>query len=208
VAGLDPETGKVYWTEPHPAKGKKQMTPAVTITTPRVVGDRVYVSSAYDGMLALQFAGDNPVPTIAWRAEDIFPKSPEKLPTLMSSILARGDHLYGIEASAGKVQCLDAATGKQVWDDAGLFKGKDALFGTAFWVETGDKVYTLTDEGDLVVLSLSPKGYTELARAHVIEATHAARGRKVVWAHPAFAGQCLFTRNDREMVCISLAKSQ
>jgi hypothetical protein len=32
------------------------------------------------------------------------------------------------------------------------------------------------------------------------------KGQKVVWMHPAFADKCVFARNDREIVCISLAK--
>ena len=31
-------------------------------------------------------------------------------------------------------------------------------------------------------------------------------GRKVVWAHPAFAERCVFARNDEEVVCYSLAR--
>jgi outer membrane protein assembly factor BamB len=26
-----------------------------------------------------------------------------------------------------------------------------------------------------------------------------------VWSHPAFANQCVYMRNDKEMVCVSLA---
>jgi outer membrane protein assembly factor BamB len=30
----------------------------------------------------------------------------------------------------------------------------------------------------------------------------------VVWSHPAFAGKCAFARNDRELVCVSLAEEE
>ena len=30
-------------------------------------------------------------------------------------------------------------------------------------------------------------------------------GRKVVWSHPAYADKCVFARNDKEIVCASLA---
>jgi hypothetical protein len=73
-------------------------------------------------------------------------------------------------------------------------------------VWNGDKVYAQTDLGDLIVCRLSPKGYEELSRAHVIDATFSTRGRRVVWAHPAFADRCMITRNDKEIVCVSLAK--
>jgi hypothetical protein len=31
-------------------------------------------------------------------------------------------------------------------------------------------------------------------------------GHKVVWSHPAYADQCVFARNDKKIVCASLAK--
>jgi hypothetical protein len=27
----------------------------------------------------------------------------------------------------------------------------------------------------------------------------------VVWSHPAFAGKCVFVRNDKEIICVSMA---
>ena len=59
--------------------------------------------------------------------------------------------------------------------------------------------------GDLILAELSPKGYREISRAHLLEPTHAARGRDVVWSHPAFAHRCVFARNDKEIICVSLA---
>ena len=32
-----------------------------------------------------------------------------------------------------------------------------------------------------------------------------AFGRDVVWSHPAYADKCVFARNDKEIVCASLA---
>jgi outer membrane protein assembly factor BamB len=44
-----------------------------------------------------------------------------------------------------------------------------------------------------------------LAKAHVLELTHSAKGRKVVMAHPAFADRRVYFKNDKEIVCVSLA---
>jgi hypothetical protein len=55
-----------------------------------------------------------------------------------------------------------------------------------------------------VIADLTPKGYKEISRAKVIEPTQANSGRDVVWSHPAFAHKCIFVRNDREIVCVSL----
>lgn len=52
---------------------------------------------------------------------------------------------------------------------------------------------------------LSPTGYEEIDRAKLLEPTNKMAGRPTVWCHPAYAGKCVFVRNDVEMVCYSLA---
>ena len=62
------------------------------------------------------------------------------------------------------------------------------------------------EKGDLIIAKLSPKGYEEISRANLIEPTNFARGRKLVWSHPAFANKSIYLRNDKEVRCYSLAK--
>ena len=53
---------------------------------------------------------------------------------------------------------------------------------------------------------LSPTGYQEIDRTHVIDPDNPMPGRLVVWSHPAFANRKMFVRNDHEIVCVSLAR--
>jgi outer membrane protein assembly factor BamB len=205
LAGLNPVTGEVYWRHKHPEQGKIQQKPTVTIATPKVVGDRVYISSAYDGLLAVKLAKDKPTAEIAWR-EEVGLRDEHPLRILMTSIHVRGDHLYGIASDTGEVFCAETKAGKGVWRSKALFGGKAAVFGSAFWVERGDRVFCFTDAGDLVILKLTPEKYEELGRAHILDPVGADRGRKVIWAHPAFANKAMIVRNEKEIVCISLAK--
>ena len=69
----------------------------------------------------------------------------------------------------------------------------------------GDKWVLFNERGELILARMSPQGYQELSRAKVIEATGDAFGRPVVWTHPAFANRRVYVRNDREIVCVSLA---
>lgn len=205
VASLDPETGKEYWRHLHPPQGVEVARPGVAISTLKVVGDMVYLSNYYHGALALRLAKDKPAADVVWRAKSNYPKKPDTLNTIMTSLLHHDGHLYGL-CMQGEMKCLKADTGEVVWTDDTLLGGKPAVFGAASWVYSGDKVLCLTDAGDLVTLKLSPKGYEETSRTHLIEPTQGSAGRKVTWAHPAFAGGRLYARNDKELICVELVK--
>ena len=57
-----------------------------------------------------------------------------------------------------------------------------------------------------IIAMLSPEGYQEIDRgAKVIEPTHNVSGNLTVWSHPAFANRSLYYRNDKEILCYSLA---
>ena len=68
----------------------------------------------------------------------------------------------------------------------------------------GDRFFIFNEKGDLIIARLTPKGYEEISRAHILEPTNVMPGRPVVWSHPAFANKCVYARNDKEIVCISL----
>ena len=48
--------------------------------------------------------------------------------------------------------------------------------------------------------------YDELSRTKLLDPVGTGLGRAIVWSHPAYAMQCVFARNDQEIVCFSLAK--
>jgi len=69
----------------------------------------------------------------------------------------------------------------------------------------GKRFWVFNDQGELFLAEFTPKGHKVLTKAKVIEPAEEARGRTVVWSHPAFARKCVFVRNDKELVCVSLA---
>ena len=86
--------------------------------------------------------------------------------------------------------------------------GEEERWGNAFLIPQGNRCFLFNEKGDLIIARLTPKGYEETSRAHVIEPTNrmaAPPGRRVIWSHPAFANRCVYARNDRELVCVSLA---
>ena len=65
----------------------------------------------------------------------------------------------------------------------------------------------LYEDGELLLLDqLNPEGHNIAGRWQLLDPTSSSFGRKVVWSHPAFARKCVFARNDKEIICVSLAK--
>ena len=58
----------------------------------------------------------------------------------------------------------------------------------------------------MIIAKLTSEGYQEIDRAKFLDPTNECFGRSVVWSHPAFANKCVFVRNDKEIVCYSLAE--
>jgi outer membrane protein assembly factor BamB len=203
INALDPKTGAVYWSQPYLAKGKLQR-PAVSIATPVCQGDLLYVSTFYHGGLMLRLDKDKPGASALWRGKDDDPpRKAVSLHALSSTPVLKDGHLYGI-CGQGELRCQKADTGEQVWESDAIW-GDKALFGTAFLAPQGDRFVIFNDAGYLILAKLSPKGYQEIDRAKLLDPTYDARGRTVVWSAPAFADKCVFVRNDKELVRVSLA---
>jgi hypothetical protein len=105
------------------------------------------------------------------------------------------------------LRCLRAATGERVWEDLTATRGGvEARWANAFLVKHEDRFFLFNELGNLLIARLSPKGYEELDKAHLIEPTGRAAGRDVVWSHPAFANRNVLVRNDKEIASFSLAE--
>lgn len=71
--------------------------------------------------------------------------------------------------------------------------------------EKGHRSFLFSERGDLIIAKLTPEKYEEVSRARLIEPDNRDPGRHVVWSHPAFANKSIYARNDKEIVCVSLA---
>jgi outer membrane protein assembly factor BamB len=208
LAGLAPDSGKTLWSIAHPTKI------GMSITTPAIEGNRLAVSSQYEGALMLQFKPGATTPEILWQAST--GGSPEKewktkgFNTVFSTVLLRDHFMYGVSLY-GEMCCLDGNTGERLWTTlvptSGGTQPKDRWC-SAFMVPHRDRVFIFNEKGDLILTRLSAKGYEEISRAHIVEPdmpSDGSGGRKVAWAHPAFANRCVYVRNNQELICVSLA---
>ena len=100
-------------------------------------------------------------------------------------------------------------TGERVWETLqATTGGEPARWANAFLVTNGDRFLLFNEKGALISAKLSPTGYQEISRAHVIEPTNPDPGRLVVWSHPAFANRRVYARNDKEIICLDLSSNR
>jgi hypothetical protein len=117
--------------------------------------------------------------------------------------MAIGNIVYGMDQS-GEMIAFDIATGDRLWETSKPVSRRPQGSGTAFIVRSGDFFYLFNELGEIVVAKMTPKGYEEISREKIIDATNNAFGRDVVWCAPAFANGCLYVRNDEKLICVPL----
>jgi outer membrane protein assembly factor BamB len=192
---LDPKTGKVYWTA--------ALKPFVgmAIAAPRK-WESYLLASNFGVAALLKLDNDKPGTEIQWRGE---PKNAIYSANVTPFI--DDGTIYGCDIETGALMGVDLKEGTRLWQTtAATFGGPGrARYGTAFVVKNGDRFVLFNEKGDLILANLTRQGYEELGRQHVLEATNVVFDRSVVWSHPAFANRCLYARNDKELVCVSMA---
>ncbi|MBI3879262.1 MAG: PQQ-like beta-propeller repeat protein [Verrucomicrobia bacterium] len=200
VSSLVPETGKVLWEEPF------QIRSGLSIATPVLRDNLLFVTAFYSGPMMLKLDAKRPAASILWRGKSNSEQLTDGLHCLIPTPVFDGKNLYGV-CSYGQFRCLDAQTGERLWETQAVTKEK-ARWATAFLVHNGDRYFINNDRGELIIAKLSPKGYEEISRTHLIAPTSACGGRrelgKVNWVHPAYANRHLITRNDEEIIRVSL----
>ncbi|KAF0179028.1 MAG: pyrrolo-quinoline quinone repeat-containing protein [Limisphaerales bacterium] len=198
--GLDPETGRVFWSIPASIRS------AVSITMPRQLGDLLYVTSFYNGSLMVKLDAQRPGAEVLWATKKISEKDTTHLNALMTTPFLEAGHLYGV-CNHGQFRCLEAATGRRVWEDRAMVtKGEELESANAFIVKNGSRFFLCAENGDLIIATLSPTGVKELSRTKLLAPTLSYQGRDVVWSHPAFANGHVIARNDKELVSVDLRK--
>ncbi len=192
INGLEPET---YWSVPLDANY------AMGIATPRQLGPYLFAGGIVNKSVLLKLGTDQPTAEVVWRGA-----RGKGIGPVMVTPFLEGDYLYGVDGK-GELRCVRLATGEQLWTTyaATTPTGRPTHSACAFLVKHGDRFFLPSETGELIIARLTPEKYDEICRAKIIEPTGVAFGRSVWWSHPAFAQRCIFARNDKELVCLSLA---
>lgn len=194
--GLNPRTGEVYWTVPlKPNYG-------MSITVPRKIGSLLFASGIGRVGVMYQLNDSQPGLKPLWKGT-----TKSAVYSANSTPFLDDGMIYGADCHNGTLIAARIEDGERLWETQAPTSGgnRRAGHGTAYLVKHRDRYFLFSETGDLILAKLSPESYKEISRFHVLEPTNDAFNRNVVWSHPAFSQRCVFARNDKEIVCVSLA---
>ncbi len=178
VKAYDPKDGKEIWVV--------EGVPKWVSPTPVVVGGLLFVASnGLDNdnfMMAVRPGGRGNVTrnNVAWRYVRNISSA--------SSPVVVGDHLFAVR-SGGIMVCLDAKTGKLIWQERLPAPGDYY----ASLVAGDGKIYAISEEGIATVIAAKP--VYELLSRNVM-------GERCM-ASPAVSDRQIFIRSDESLFCIS-----
>ena len=178
IACFDPYTGKMFWRIPY------RVTYGVSIATPIIAGDLIFVSGYWEGAKAIRLGRTLETARLVWE-ENRF------LRGLMAQPLHRGGYGYLLDKRHGLV-CFRLKDGRKVWTDGNRLTPRERNpQATMVWIGRTDHILALNAKGELVHARLTPAGYDEIDRVPLVGPT---------WAHPAYSGQAVFARDDQKIV--------
>ncbi len=151
---------------------------SVNAATPIVVGDDVFLSSAYGAGAARLTLGGAPEPELVWRTD--------RMRNKVSGCTLFEGHVYGFDESL--LKCLSFEDGSERWRVRGLGMGAVAV--------AGERLLVLSSDGELLVAEATPREFRELSRAKVLEGG-------VYWTSPVLLDGRIYCRNSLgSLVCL------
>ena len=186
VLGIDPDSGKNLWSYPF------ETDYGCNTASPVAIDGGVFISSGENhGSVLLDVKKLNGTYAVSERWKSLDSKSVMRNEWQTSIVV--GEHLYGFDnvGAAGPVShfsCIEAKSGKPVWQKSRFGKGNLVYADGKFWLTT--------IEGELVIAKADTDGFQELSRATLVE-----KNRQTL----SIANGCGYLRDDSEVVCIELA---
>ena len=169
LAGHDPATGAVLWSQP--------WVPIPNVAMPiRVADDLVLGSTGYgigSKLVKLTAGADGAItPAFVWETP--------RLKAKFTNPVLHGGFVYGLDD--GVLVCMDVTTGERRWRAGRYGHGQTLL--------VGDLLLVTTEDGEIVLVEPTPLAHHEVARFTVFDGK--------TWNPPAIAGKYLLVRSDKE----------
>lgn len=187
IRGINAMNGQSLWNIPY------EVTYGVSIATPIIHENIALVCGYWAGSKAIRLGEKPEDAELLWEEN-------RYLRGLMSQPLYRDGYVYLLDKQYG-LTCFELTTGKKRWDDKNTLtpRGRNPQASIVWLNEEGqtnrNHIIALNSEGELVLTTVSPEGFTEHARSKIIEPT---------WAHPAFIRYRVLARSNQKLVCVRL----
>ena len=170
VVGVDASNGTLLWEIPYAVQGNTNSL------TPVLYGQTVIVAAAGHPVEAYAPArqGTTWVAPKVWETMDVALR--------MSNAVIVRDMLFSLSTqNAGQYFALDAKTGKTLWRSEGR-QAAQAAIQTA-----GDLVFSLEDDGELVIARVTPTASEPVRRYKLADAD--------TWTQPVISGNRVFVKD-------------
>jgi outer membrane protein assembly factor BamB len=170
LVGVDPRTGTALWERPFTSSNFTS-----SITPVRVGGSvLVWTSSTPLTAIGISRKGSQWVADTLWESMET--------PNRLSNAVADGDVLFGLTSrNMGQYYAVDATTGKALWASDPRQAGNVAM------LRAGNILFSLENDGELVVFRASRTGFEVLKRYKVADTE--------TWAQPAISGNRIFVKD-------------
>jgi outer membrane protein assembly factor BamB len=198
INALDPEKGTLYWSVNFNQKME------MAISDPVVFGNRLFVSSFFDGSMMLELAENQLTADTLWYRAGKNERMTDALHCCINTPIMNENNIFGV-CSYGQLRCLDASNGDRIWVDTTVVAKN--RWANVHFIQNREYVWMFNEEGQLITAEFKEKGYHEIGRVKIIEPTTGQLNRKgegVTWAFPAFANNHIFVRSDSELICYKL----
>jgi outer membrane protein assembly factor BamB len=174
LVGVDVATGALLWERPFVSPNNTNSN------TPVVAGDLLIVSSNGPPTSALRVSkqGDK------WSVETVWENA--EVPMRLSDAVLAGDVLFGLSTrNSGQYFGVDVKTGKTLWTSEGR-QGAHAAIARA-----GNMLFSLEDDGELVILQNSRTAFEPLRRYKVSDTA--------TWGQPSYSGNRVFVKDETNL---------
>jgi outer membrane protein assembly factor BamB len=194
LMSIDPATGHVDFVVPW----RSRTHDSVNASCPVVFGNKVFISASYRTGSALVEVLPDFTHKVVWTTQEFG--------LHFNTAIYRGGYLYGFDGRNepdASLACVDAATGRVVWRETPEWtetvgpggRGRPQLVGTyrGSLLAADGQFLCLGEMGHLLWMTLTPKGYTQVARAWLFPARES-------WTLPVLSRGLLYVvQNTRDI---------
>jgi len=180
--GVSSATGKLLWKMPAKSGYDTNSVTAVAYK------DMLILSLQDQGMLAVRPVKQG----VSFAAQEVWRNADNEL--YMNTPVLQGNLLFGLSSrKKGQFFCLDADTGKTLWQSAGRMGENAAILNLA------GTLLLLTNDAKLIVLPASAKEYAPLAEYTVANSP--------TWAHPVVVGNRILVKDETTLTSLVITRS-